>query len=453
MSKEIRDLVDAATATGLAADERRAAVASLPLPEAMRACVLRKEDASMFDGVAHENKDPRKSLHVDEIPVPEPGVNECLIAPMAAALNYNTVWSTLFEPRSTFTYLERFARLDPSLARHNLPYQVVGSDAAGIVLRTGPGVTRWRPGDRVTVHPVVVDLDSAEGYDDAMLDPGLRAWGFETNFGALAEVSLVKANQLMPMPNHLTWEEAAGLTLTLSTSYRMLVSPRGGGMKQGDVVLIWGASGGLGGFAVQLVLRGGGIPVCVVSSPTKARRLRELGVERVIDRVAEGYEFWSGGQQQFPEWRRFGRRVRELTGGDDVDIVFEHIGRETFGASIYVARRGGTVVTCASTSGYRHEYDNRVLWMNLKRVVGSHGANYREAWEANRLVNLGMIHPIVTRVYEFEDAGQAALDMHLNTHTGKLGVLVNAPRRGLGVLDGAMRARHADAIAAWSDLG
>jgi hypothetical protein len=92
-----------------------------------------------------------------------------------------------------------------------------------------------------------------------MIDAQQRIWGFETNFGALAEVSLVRANQLMPMPTHLTWEEAASLSLTLATSYRMLVSPNAASMKQGDVVLIWGATGGLGGFAVQLVLNGGGI--------------------------------------------------------------------------------------------------------------------------------------------------------------------------------------------------
>ena len=86
-------------------------------------------------------------------------------------------------------------------------------------------------------------------------------------------------------------------------------------------------------------------------------------------------------------------RIRELTGGDDPDIVFEHPGRETFGASVYVARRGGTIVTCASTSGFMHEYDNRYLWMNLKRIIGSHFANYREAWEANRLIAKGMVHP------------------------------------------------------------
>ena len=123
-------------------------------------------------------------------------------------------------------------------------------------------------------------------------------------------------------------------------------------------------------------------------------------------------------------------RIRELTGGDDPDIVFEHPGRETFGASVYVTRKGGTIVTCASTSGFEHQYDNRYLWMNLKRIVGSHFANYRESYEANRLIDKGLIHPTLSKVYPLEETGQAALDVHTNSHQGKVGVLALAPRGG-----------------------
>src|SRR5260370_29484892 len=94
-----------------------------------------------------------------------------------------------------------------------------------------------------------------------------RMWGFETNFGGLADLTVVKANQLMPKPAHLSWEESACNALTNSTSYRMLVSRNGADMKQGDTVLIWGAGGGLGGYAGPYVLNGGGIPVRVVADP------------------------------------------------------------------------------------------------------------------------------------------------------------------------------------------
>jgi crotonyl-CoA reductase len=420
-----------------------AAVAGLPVPESYRGVVVRAEEAGMFDGLAAEDKDPRKALHVQDVPTPEVGPGEALIAVMASAINYNTVWTSIFEPMSTFGFLRRYGAVSPLTKRHDLPYHVVGSDAAGVVLRVGAGVTKWKPGDEIVAHCLSVELEDADGHDDTMLDPQQRIWGFETNFGGLAELALVKANQLMPKPGHLSWEEAASPGLVNSTAYRQLVSHHGAQMKQGDTVLIWGASGGLGSYATQFALNGGAQPVCVVSSPEKAELCRRMGAELVIDRAAEGFRFWKDEQtQDTNEWKRFGARVRELTGGDDPDIVFEHPGRETFGVSVFVARRGGTVVTCASTSGFLHQYDNRYLWMHLKRIIGSHFANYREAWEANRLVARGKIHPTVSKVYPLEQTGQAAYEVHRNAHQGKVGVLCLAPAEGLGVRNDALREKH-----------
>ncbi|MBV1848815.1 crotonyl-CoA carboxylase/reductase [Catellatospora tritici] len=422
-------------------------LATVPVPATYQGMVVRADEAAMFDGLATRDKDPRKSLHLQEVPTPELGPGEALIAVMASAVNYNTVWTSIFEPMPTFGFLKKYGRLSPLTARHDLPYHVVGSDAAGVVLRTGAGVTKWRPGDQIVAHCLNVELEDAAGHDDTMLDPQQRIWGFETNFGGLAQLAIVKANQLMPKPAHLTWEEAASPGLVNSTAYRQLVSHHGANMKQGDVVLIWGASGGLGSYATQMALNGGAIPVCVVSSPDKAELCRRMGADLVIDRVAEGYKFWSDEHTQDPsEWKRFGARIRELTGGDDPDIVFEHPGRETFGASVYVAKKGGTIVTCASTSGYEHQYDNRYLWMSLKRIIGSHFANYREAWEANRLIDLGRIHPTLSKSFSLEQTGQAAYEVHRNAHQGKVGVLCLAPEEGLGVRDAEKRSRHLTAI-------
>src|SRR5205085_2403384 len=172
--------------------------------------------------------------------------------------------------------------------------------------RVGSAVRNWKIGDRVTAHCLHVDDQDPSAHDDSMMATNQRIWGFETNFGGLAEIAVVKANQLMPKPAHLTWEEAACNALCNSTSYRMIVSPNG-------------------------------------------------------------------------------TQMRSLI-GRDVDIVFEHPGRSTMGASVFVAKRGGTIITCAATSGFKIEYDNRYLWMNLKTLKGCHFANYREAWEANRLI-------------------------------------------------------------------
>jgi crotonyl-CoA reductase len=423
-----------------------AALAGVSVPESYRGITVHADEAEMFAGMSAKEKDPRKSLHLDEVPTPEPAAGEAIVAVMASAINYNTVWTSIFEPVSTFGFLQKYGKYSSLTRKHDQPFHVVGSDLSGVVLRVGPGVTKWKAGDEVVAHCLSVELEDAAGHDDTMMDPQQRIWGFETNYGGLAELALVKANQLMPKAAHLTWEEAASPGLVNSTAYRQLVSHHGAGMKQGDVVLIWGASGGLGGYATQYALNGGAIPVCVVSSPEKAEICRRMGAELIIDRSAEGYQFWDGDTQNPKEWKRFGAKIRELTGGEDVDIVYEHPGRETFGASVYVTKRGGTIVTCASTSGYMHEYDNRYLWMTLKRIIGSHFANYRESWEANRLISRGYIHPTVSRVYPLADTGQAAYDVHRNLHQGKVGVLCLAPEEGLGVLDHEMRAQHESAI-------
>ncbi|MBW3650051.1 MAG: crotonyl-CoA carboxylase/reductase [Actinobacteria bacterium] len=414
-------------------------IANLPVPSSYRAAVVHKEETTMFEGLASNEKDPRKSLHVEGVATPELAPDEAYVAVMASSINFNTVWTSIFEPVSTFVFLERLGNESRWGKRHDLPYHVVGSDAAGVVLRVGSAVRNWKPGDRVTVHCNFVDDQDPSAHDDSMLAANQRIWGFESNFGGLADLAVVKANQLMPKPAHLSWEEAAVNALCNSTSYRMLVSSNGASMKQGDVVFIWGATGGIGGYAVQYVLNGGGIPVGVVSGPEKAKLLNQMGCEHVIDRKERAYRFWrDDGTQDEREWRRLGKDVRSLV-GEDPHIVFEHPGRQTMGASVFICARGGTVVTCAATSGYMIEYDNRHLWMKLKSIKSSHFANYKEAWEANRLLAKGMIQPILSRTFALEDVGEAASQVHQNRHEGKIGVLCLAPEEGLGIDDPELR--------------
>ena len=410
-------------------------LAAIALPDKYRAAHVLKAEQEMFTGMASNDKDPRRSVHVGDVPTPELAPDEAVVAVMASSINFNTVWTSIFEPISTFGPLARLGRESEWSKRHDRDYQVIGSDASGVVLRVGSAVRNWKPGDKVTVHCNHVDDQDPSSHDDSMMGSNQRIWGYETNFGGLADLCIVKANQLMPKPTHLSWEEAAVNALCNSTSYRMLVSRNGANMKQGDVVLIWGATGGIGAYAVQYVLNGGGIPVGVVSSPEKAQILRNMGCEAVIDRSAANYKFWNDDNtHNESEWRRLGKDIRELV-GEDPDIVFEHPGRSTFGASMYVVKRGGVVVTCAATSGFMLEFDNRFFWMRLKRLIGSHFANYREAWDANRLVSKGMIHPVLSRVFTLEDVGEAAYQVH------HIGVLCLAPTEGLGIDDPELRAK------------
>ncbi len=416
-------------------------LAATPMPSRTRAVFVRRDEQDMFEGMASRDKDPRRSLHIDEVDVPELAPDEVYLAVMASSINFNTVWTSIFEPLSTFGFLDRLGKESYWGRRHALDYHVVGSDASGVVLRTGSAVRNWKVGDEVTVHCNYVDDQDPSSHDDSMLSSSQRIWGFETNFGGLADIAVVKANQLMPKPAHLSWEEAAVNALCNSTSYRMLVSRNGAPVTQGDKVLIWGASGGIGSFAVQHVLNSGATPIGVVSSHAKAETLRELGCEYVINREEKQYNFWKDPHtQDESEWRRLGKDIRGLV-GEDPDIVFEHPGRSTMGASVFVTKRGGTIVTCAATSGYMIEYDNRHLWMKLKTIKGSHFSNYREAWAANQTIVDGKVVPPLSAVFALEQVGEAAYEVHHNRHEGKIGVLCVAQKEGLGISDPTFRAK------------
>ncbi|WP_409055231.1 crotonyl-CoA carboxylase/reductase [Streptomyces sp. SYP-A7185] len=409
------------------------------VPGEYRAAYVHAEDTGMFGDAP--DKDVRRSLRVGRVPMPELAPDEALVAVMASSVNYNTVWSATFEPLPTFDFLRRFSRQGGYAARHDRPQHVLGSDGAGVIVRVGTGVRHWRVGDHVVVSPSYVDDQEPATHADGMLGREQRVWGFETNFGGLAHYTVVRVNQLVPKPTHLTWEEAASVPLCGSTAYRMLVSDRGARIKQGDIVLIWGATGGLGAYAVQLVKAGGGIPIGVVSSDAKASALRRLGCDVVINRndiglghhVPDPHEAIALGKQ-------LGKRIRAEV-GEDPHVVFDYVGAATFGISVFVVRKGGTVITCGSSTGYQHQYDNRYLWMNLKRIIGSHAANWQELQECNRLVQLGMLVPALSTVYPLDEIGEAARLVQKNRHTGKVGVLCLAPRTGLGVTDPALRDR------------
>jgi len=414
-------------------------LAQTPMPSHTRAVFVRRDEQHMFEGLATRDKDPRKSLHVEEVPLPELAPDEVFVVVMASSINFNTVWTSIFEPLSTFGFLDRLGREGIWGKRHALDYHVIGSDASGVVVRVGSAVRNWKVGDEVTVQCNHVDDQDPSAHDDSMLALNQRIWGFETNFGGLADISVVKANQLMPKPSHLTWEEAAVNGLCNSTAYRMLVSRNGAPLTQGDRVLIWGASGGIGSFAVQHALNSGATPIGVVSSPSKVQLLKDLGCEYVIDRSEKNYRFWKDEHtQDETEWRRLGKDIRELC-GEDPDVVFEHPGRQTMGASVFVTKRAGTIVTCAATSGYMIEYDNRHLWMKLKTIKGSHFSNYREAWAANQTIVDGKVIPPLSAVFTLDNVGEATYQVHHNLHEGKIGVLCAAPEEGLGISNQELR--------------
>lgn len=441
MNAELQNLLDLIEST----DSKPEDFANAKLPGSMKAVTVHRSEENMFDGLSFRERDPHRSLHMDEVAIPDVGPNEVLVAVMASSVNFNNVWTSTFLPAPAFTYLGEFAKFCPSNRKHEQNFMIPGSDACGVVVRTGASVQRWKPGDRVNIFGAVNDWSDPETYMDSVRDPHGRAWGFETNFGAFAQFTVVQQNQLLPKPEHLTWEESASIFLVATTAYRMLVSDNGARMRQGDNVLIWGASGGLGCYAIQIVLNGGGTPIGVVSSERKAELVRRLGCRNVIilPHPEDGRERFldDKGHTKMRQILRLKVQIRRFTGGEDPDIVFEHTGRSTFAASVAIARPGGKIVTCGSTTGYDHIFDNRYLWQPVKSIIGSHGANYYEAMQTARLVRKGGLRPVLSEVFPLERTADAVARMHDGTNVGKLGILNLAPREGLGVRDTQLRAR------------
>ena len=406
----------------------------------MKAVVLHKEDDIQFTKTTDDEVPLEQAFHLrDNVPVPQPGDDEVLVKVMASALNYNTLWALSRRPVSTFDRLGRFAKLVPDAARHNLNYQIIGSDGAGIVVRKGRNVTSCNTGEHVVIHPVVFDSCSPSAMEDFLLDERSRIWGYETNFGSFSEYCVVKATQLLPKPTHLSWAEAAVITGSNATVYRMLISPHGARLALGEHILIWGGCGGIGSLAVQYALKAGGIPTAIVSSPEKAELVRSLGCSRVIVRSSEDNNFLNDdGTPNTRKLIRFRKQVLAVSDNRSPDIVFEHPGRSTFLGSVFVAAHGGRIITCGSTTGYMHSYDNRYLWMYGKSIIGSHCASWSEAAKANDLVRKGVIIPLVSSSFALSDF-PAALNHIRSSHTGKIALLCNASSAEEGIEDMTLR--------------
>jgi crotonyl-CoA carboxylase/reductase len=376
--------------------------------ETMEAWVIRPERLG----------DPKDAMQLERIEVPDPGPGEVLVRVMAAGVNYNGVWASLGLPVSIFRYT-------------GYDFHIGGSDASGVVERVGPGVTRWQPGDEVVIHCNQSCGECAEcNGRDPMACTNQKIWAYESNWGSFAEYCLVQAQQLLRKPDRLTWEEAASYGLTYFTAYRMLIDRAR--ISAGDNVLIWGAGGGLGSFAVQICKLVGANAIAVVSSDDKVDLVRDLGAAAVIDRREFALADPDTGERNFDEVKRFGKAIRALTGGVDCDVVFEHVGAATFATSVFVCRTFGTVVICGATSGFQLDFDVRHLWMRQKTIMGSHFANAYECDRANRLIAEGKITPVLSRVFPWSECPVPHQMMKENQHVGKMVVLVGAEREGEG---------------------
>ncbi len=404
------------------------------VPARMHAWAIRRE----------RHGEPETAMQLEVVDTWKIDSNEVLVLVMAAGINYNGVWASLGQPISPFD-------------SHKQPYHIAGSDASGIVWAVGDRVKRWKVGDEVVIHCNQDDGDDEEcNGGDPMFSTSQRIWGYETPDGSFAQFTKVQAQQLMPRPKHLTWEESACYTLTLATAYRMLFGHEPHDLKPGQNVLVWGASGGLGSYAIQLINTAGANAIGVISDEDKRAFVLGLGAKGVINR--RDFNCW--GQMptvntpEYNEWlkeaRRFGKAIWDITGrtpqggGVNVDMVFEHPGEATFPVSTLVCKKGGMVVICAGTSGFNCTFDVRYMWMHQKRLQGSHFAHLKQAAAANKLMVERRLDPCMSEVFAWADVPASHMKMRRNEHKpGKMAVLVQAPRTGLRTFEDTLEASRA----------
>ncbi|GAB5438004.1 crotonyl-CoA carboxylase/reductase [Falsiruegeria mediterranea] len=396
------------------------------VPKKMYAWAIRQE----------REGEPNKAMQVEVVDVPVLDSHEVLVLVMAAGVNYNGVWASLGIPISMFNV-------------HKQPYHIAGSDAAGIVWAVGSKVTRWKVGDEVVIHCNQDDGDDEHcNGGDPMFSDSQRIWGYETPDGSFAQFTNVQAQQLMPRPKHLTWEEAACYTLTLATAYRMLFGHEPHDLKPGQNVLVWGASGGLGSYAIQLINTAGANAIGVISDESKRDFVMGLGAKGVLNR--KDFNCWGQlptvNTPEYAEWfkeaRKFGKAIWDITGkGVNVDMVFEHPGESTFPVSTFVVKKGGMVVICAGTTGYNLTLDVRYMWMHQKRLQGSHFAHLKQASAANQLMVERRLDPCMSEVFTWDQLPEAHMKMRRNEHLpGNMSVLVQSPKTGLRTLEEVLEA-------------
>ncbi|SNY90825.1 crotonyl-CoA carboxylase/reductase [Cohaesibacter sp. ES.047] len=385
---------------------------------------------------------PEQSFKIEVVPTWELDSHEVLVLNMAAGVNYNGVWAGLGEPISV-------------LDVHKQPYHIAGSDASGIVWAVGSKVRNWKVGDEVVIHCNQDDGDDEEcNGGDPMFSPTQRIWGYETPDGSFAQFSRVQAQQLLPRPKHLTWEESACYVLTLATAYRMLFGHNPHELKPGQNVLIWGASGGLGVFGIQIAAAAGANAIGVISDESKREFVMNLGARGVLNR--SDFDCWGQlpkvNSPEYNDWfkgvRNFGKAIWDITGkGNNVDMVFEHPGEATMPVSSFVVKRGGMVVICAGTSGFNLTMDARYLWMHQKRIQGSHFAHLKQAMAANKMVINRHVDPCMSEVFSWEQIPAAHELMLNNKHQpGNMSCLVSTPKTGLRTLEDAILSSRGEEI-------
>jgi NADPH:quinone reductase-like Zn-dependent oxidoreductase len=326
-----------------------------------------------------------EKLALLDVPDPAAGPGEVLVRVRACALNH----------------LDLFVREGIPALKTPLPFWT-GCDIAGDVAEVGPGVTGVKAGDRVAVNPNLTCGRCEyciQGEDSLCVRYGILG---EHAPGGLAELVKVRGDNVLPLPAHISYEDAASFILTSMTAWRMVVTQ--GQLCAGQDVLILGVGGGVSSTAVQIAKLCGARVIVTSSSDTKLERARQLGADIGINYARE-------------DW---GKAVFEKTGRRGVDLVIENVGAQTWKQSIRSVAKGGRLVTCGATTGPIGETDIRIVFWNQISIIGSTMANRKEFQDVMRLFFAGRLSAIVDEVVPLQDGASAQRRLAEGQQFGKI---------------------------------
>ena len=279
---------------------------------------------------------------------------------------------------SSFNYHDVFTVRGMPGIKVPLPV-VIGLDMAGEIVEVGPNVAGWQAGARVLVNP----LNKKKGLMGEMMD------------GGMAEYCLVSAEQLIRMPDGVSFEDAAALPVAYGTAHRMLITHNT--IKKGDRVLVLGASGGVGTGCVILAKMLGAEVIACAGSAEKLERLKALGADHVLDYKTTDFSKWAVEKYGKPQ-----RRTYE--GG--VDVVINFTGGDTWVPSLRCLKRGGSLLVCGATAGHDPKEDLRYIWSFELKVIGSNSFYDDDLAALMGMIAGGRIKPVIDKVLPLEQAAE-----------------------------------------------
>ena len=342
--------------------------------------ISKKMKALVYEKYAEDN-DFESILELKDIPEPDVKPNEVLFRVKAAALNYDDIWGMRGKPLEV-----------------PLPH-ISGTDAAGEVIAVGENVTNTKVGDRVVSHGnmscrVCSACTSGREYNCRKR----KIWGFETGplWGGYCEIAHLPEINVIKIPDNVSYEEAAAASMTLLTSWHMLVGRAK--IKPGQIVLVMGGSSGVGIFGIQIA-KLYGCTVIATASPVKLEKLKELGADYAVDHRKDDWH---------KEVRAITKEIAKKTGEiPGIDVIFEHIGGSHWNKELTLLKYGATIVTTGATTGYDAPTDLRQIFFKGINILGSTQGTRAELEDGFYWMSQGKIKAIIDSEFTFENAVSA----------------------------------------------